>query len=426
MELVERKRRQRSSQEIAALLNRSLNTEPGVVARARSTGGLHLPGMGGGGERVSLEIRGYDMQYASQLAQQVKDIVETVPGVTDARISRREGVPEMLIHVDRVKAAMLGLNVNEMGAVLETAIGGQEAGLFRQGGDEYNIVVRLREADRSSLNNVGMIPVSTPGGKVIEVGSLFSTQRQEGPIALERHDRERIITISANLFQRDLGSTISDIQTRLEPIRAQLPPDFAILFGGEYEDQQESFRELLFALLLAVALVYMVLAAQYESWRDPFIILFSIPVAAVGVVGALFFTGSNFSIQAFLGVIMLSGIAVSNAILLVDYTNILRRRDGLSVFDAVTVAGRRRLRPILMTSLTTALGLFPMALGFGEGGEVQAPMARVVIGGLIASTAITLLFVPTLYAIAEERSERRAIAAARRHTGEELSAAGAD
>jgi len=207
-----------------------------------------------------------------------------------------------------------------------------------------------------------------------------------------------------------------------------LPSDFAILYGGEYEEQQEAFRQLLFALLLAVLLVYMVLAAQYESWRDPLIILFSIPLAAVGVALTLLLTGTNLSIQAFLGIIMLSGIAVSNAILLVDYTNLLRRRDGLPVFEAVTLAGRRRLRPILMTTFTTVLGLLPMAFGFGEGGEVQAPMARVVIGGLLTSTAITLLFVPTLYAMAEERSERRAAEAARRAMmdaqGEPISAQG--
>ncbi|MBI3894405.1 MAG: efflux RND transporter permease subunit [Acidobacteria bacterium] len=418
LDIGEATQRKRSSEEIAALLNRDLNQEAGVQVRARATGGMRFQMGGGGGfgggDRASVEIRGYNLQYASDLAKRVKDLVESVPGVTDARISRSEGLPEMLIKVDRLKAATLGLNVNELGGVLQTAIGGTESGLFRQEGDEYNIIVRLREADRSHLQNVDLIPVSTPGGKTIPIGGLITTQRQEGPIAIDRQDRERIVTVSANFFGRDLGSVMEDIQAKLDPLRAELPQDFAILYGGEYEEQQKSFRQLVFALLLAIALVYMVMAAQYESWRDPFIILFSIPLAAVGVVLTLLLTGSNFSIQAFLGVIMLSGIAVSNAILLVDYTNLLRRRDGLSVFDAVTLAGRRRLRPILMTTLTTSLGLFPMAIGFGAGAEVQAPMARVVIGGLITSTAITLLFIPTLYAIAEERTERRAAEAARR------------
>ena len=420
LDIGEAAQRKRSSEEIAALLNRELNQEAGVQVRARVSGGLRLPGFGGGGDRASVELRGYNLQYSNDMAKRVKDIVESVPGVTDARISRSAGLPEMLIRVDRVKAATLGLNVNELGGVLQTAIGGTEAGLFRQEGGEYSIVVRLREADRSRLQNVDLIPVSTPGGKTIPIGSLIATQRQEGPIAIDRQDRERIVTVSANFYGRDLGSVMRDIQAKLDPLRAELPQDFAILYGGEYEEQQKSFHQLIFALLLAVALVYMVMAAQYESWRDPFIILLSIPLAAVGVVLTLVLTGSNFSIQAFLGVIMLSGIAVSNAILLVDYTNLLRRRDGLSVFDAVTLAGRRRLRPILMTTLTTSLGLFPMAIGFGEGAEVQAPMARVVIGGLLTSTAITLLFIPTLYAIAEERSERRAAEAASREAAELL------
>ncbi|MBI4458611.1 MAG: efflux RND transporter permease subunit, partial [Acidobacteria bacterium] len=419
LELTPATERERSSEQIAALLNRNLNQEPGVQVRARATGGVQGPGFGGGGgfgggDRASVEIRGYNLQYSSDLAKRIKDLVESVPGVTDARVSRSAGLPEMLIRVDRVKAATLGLNVNELGGVLQTAIAGTEAGFFRQEGDEYSIVVRLQEGDRSRLQSVDLIPVSIPGGKTVPIGSLIATRRQEGAISIDRQDRERVITVSANFYERDLGSIMRDIQAKMQPLRAELPPDFAILYGGEYEEQQKSFRQLVFALLLAVVLVYMVMAAQYESWRDPFIILFSIPLAAIGVVLTLLITNTNFSIQAFLGVIMLSGIAVSNAILLVDYTNMLRRRDGLSVFDAVTLAGRRRLRPILMTTLTTSLALMPMALGLGQGGEVQAPMARVVIGGLLTSTAITLLFIPTLYAIAEERSERRAAEAARR------------
>jgi HAE1 family hydrophobic/amphiphilic exporter-1 len=358
-----------------------------------------------------VEIRGYDLAYTSALAQRVRSEIEQVPGITTVRVNRSEGLPEMLIRPDRIKAALLGLNASAVGDVLETAVAGRNAGLFREAGNEYNIVVRLREADRANLENVDLIPISTPLGGTVPLGSLVTKQRREGPVSISREDRERIVTVSANFFGRDLGSVVRDIQARLDPIRAELPSDFAILYGGEYEDQQESFRQLMFALILAIVLVYMVLAAQYESWRDPFIILLSIPLGVVGIALTLLLTGTNLSIQALLGIIMLAGIAVSNAILLVDYTNLLRRRDGLSVYEAVTLAGRRRLRPILMTSLTTILALFPMAMGFGEGGEVQAPMARVVIGGMITSTAITLLFIPTLYAIAEERTERKRAAA---------------
>jgi HAE1 family hydrophobic/amphiphilic exporter-1 len=181
-----------------------------------------------------------------------------------------------------------------------------------------------------------------------------------------------------------------------------IPRDFSVGFGTEVEEQQKAFNQLLLTLILALILTYAVMASQYESLKDPFIIMFSVPLAAIGVVGALLLTGTTFSLQAYIGVIMLAGIVISNAILLVDYTNILRRRDGLPLREAVELAGRTRLRPILMTSLTTVLGLVPMALALGEGSEIQAPLARVVIGGLVTSTLITLVFVPTVYTLFEE------------------------
>ena len=416
LRLVDRDKRKRTSQEIAQRLNEILNVEPGARIRSNPAGGMMNfggPGGGfGGGDRASLEIRGYDLNFTNQLAQRVQREIEQIPGIEYVNISRGEGLPEILLRPDRTKAALFGLNVSSIGDVLGTAVGGRIAGLYREGGREYNIVVRLGEGQRTQIQNVNLIPVMAPIGGTIPAGSLMTMRRQEGPVGIEREDRERVISVSASFDEntRDLGSVMRDIQAKVDPIRRELPPNFAIIYGGEYEEQQESFRQLMFALILAIMLVYMVMAAQYESWRDPLIILFSIPLAAVGVAATLILTRTNLSIQALLGVIMLAGIAVSNAILLVDYTNILRRRDGLSVFDAVTKAGRTRLRPILMTTSATILGLLPMAFGFGEGGEVQAPMARVVIGGLLTSTAITLLFVPTLYAIAEEHSERRAAA----------------
>jgi HAE1 family hydrophobic/amphiphilic exporter-1 len=428
--LVDRDKRTRSTQEVAARLNEALNVEPGVRVRSNSAGGSMMPGMQnlGGGERASVEIRGFDIDQSDALAKRVQGEIQQIPGITTVRISRSAGMPEMLIRPDRIKAALFGLNVSTLGDVLETAVAGRQAGLYRENGKEYNIVVRLQEGDRSKLSDLDSIPISTPLGGTVGVGSLTSKRRQEGPVSIDRQDRERIITVSAGFFGRDLGSVMRDIETRVDPIRASLPVNsgFSIIYGGEYEQQQQSFHELLYALLLAVLLVYMIMAAQYESWRDPLIIMFSIPLAGVGVAVTLLVTQTNLSIQAFLGIIMLAGIAVSNAILLVDYTNILRRRDGLSVFDAVTKAGRTRLRPILMTTFATILGLLPMAFGFGEGGEVQAPMARVVIGGLITSTAITLLFVPTLYAIAEERSERRAARSEGKMLDEAISATQGD
>jgi HAE1 family hydrophobic/amphiphilic exporter-1 len=197
---------------------------------------------------------------------------------------------------------------------------------------------------------------------------------------------------------------VADLDERLAAIPR--PPGYEFRLGGEYEDQIEAFNDLLFAAVLALILVYMVMAAQFESLRDPLIILFSIPLAVIGVVAMLVFTATTFSMQGFLGVIVLVGIVVNNAIVLVDYTNLLRREHGLGIREAVVTAGSRRLRPILMTTITTVLGLTPMALGIGEGSELQVPMARVVIGGLLTSTLITLVFIPVVYMTLEQRSER--------------------
>jgi HAE1 family hydrophobic/amphiphilic exporter-1 len=223
--------------------------------------------------------------------------------------------------------------------------------------------------------------------------------RDTGPTQIDRKNQERITRVNSEV-EVTLSEAVANVQARLPELN--IPKDFEISFGQEVEDQTRSFRELQLVLILAIVLVYTVMASQYESLRDPFIIMFSIPLAAIGVVGALLLTNTPFSMQAYIGVIMLAGIVVSNAILLVDYANTLRRRDKLPLRQAIEQAGHHRLRPILMTSICTALGLVPMALGIGEGAELQAPLARVVIGGLLTSTLITLVFVPAMYTLFEE------------------------
>jgi HAE1 family hydrophobic/amphiphilic exporter-1 len=220
-------------------------------------------------------------------------------------------------------------------------------------------------------------------------------------VRVERKDQQRVLTVSANITDRDMGSVLTDVRKGLGSV--PVPQGFGIVFGGDYEEQQKAFRELLLSFLLALVLVYMVMACQYESLRDPFVVMFSVPFAVIGVVLMLFFTKTTFNVQSFIGCIMLGGIVVNNAILLVDHTNLLRRRDGMSLREAIEEAGRRRLRPILMTAMTTILGLTPLAIGLGEGGEAQAPMARAVIGGLLSSTLITLVLVPVVYSIFERR-----------------------
>jgi HAE1 family hydrophobic/amphiphilic exporter-1 len=399
--LVPRDERSRTNEEISMALRRELNDIPGVVVRARPSGGQQMRGMGGGGGdgRLSIEILGHDLDTSKEIAQDLKTLLDTTPGIADTRLQREEGRPELAVRVDRDKAALLGLTVTGVANTIRTNVAGTQAAMFRDAGNEYPIIVRLRESDREEVSEVGDVLLSTPAGQVLPAKNVMVIDRGTGPVSIERKNQERVQRVNAET-EVTLSEAVDAVQARLNEI--QVPRDFAVGFGNEVEEQNRSFRELQLVLILAIVLVYTVMASQYESLRDPFIIIFSIPLAAIGVVGALLITGTPFSMQAYIGVIMLAGIVVTNAILLVDYTNTLRHRDKMELRQAIELAGRHRLRPILMTALCTALGLVPMALGIGEGAELQAPLARVVIGGLMTSTVITLVFVPAMYTLFEE------------------------
>jgi HAE1 family hydrophobic/amphiphilic exporter-1 len=404
LRLVTRDKRTRSSEDIARALNRQLGgVIPGVIISTRASGGNQqfnrILNGGSGDARLALEVRGDDLALAAQVAQSAKNVMDKVPELRNARVGRDEGRPELAIQVDRPKAALLGLTVSSVADSIRTSVGGTQAAFYREGGNEYPIVVRLREEDRERVEDINDILISSPQGQVLQAKNLMTVQNQAGPTEIQRKNQERIIRVTAEP-EGTLSDAVDAVNTRLSEVR--VPPDFQVGFGSEVEQQAKAFDELRLMLILAVLLVYAVMASQYESLRDPFIIMFSVPLAAIGVVLALKLTGTSFSLQAYIGVIMLAGIVVSNAILLVDYTNVLRRRDGMELREAVQRAGRTRLRPILMTSLATILGLVPMSLGLGEGAEMQAPLARVVIGGLTASTLITLVFVPTVYTLFEE------------------------
>jgi HAE1 family hydrophobic/amphiphilic exporter-1 len=400
--LVPRNERKRSSEQVANDLRRVLKGLPGLIVRTRAGQGLFLLRMGtASANTISVEIRGYDLGIAQQLVKKVNTVIEKISGITDTQISREEGSPEQIIRIDRQKAADLGLTVSKIGDALQTVIGGTQASYFREGGKQYRILVRLKEADRKNLEEVLNLSVINNRGEPVILRNVVNVIYQEGPVRIERKDQERIITIEANFTGRDMGSVVNDIRKQLQSIA--LPRDFAILFGGDYEEQQKAFRELLLGLILAIILIYMVMAGQFESFRDPFIVLFAIPMGIIGVVWIMIFTGTIFSMQAFIGCIILAGIVVNNAILLVDYTNQLRRIHALPLLEAIKTAGSRRLRPILMTALTTSLGLLPLSFGFGEGGEAQAPLARVLIGGLLVSTLITLVLIPVIYSIFENK-----------------------
>ena len=404
VKLVARDQRTRTSDEIAQDLRRRLTGLPGVKVRAYPSGGNFQLNMllGGGGPdagRLALEVRGHDIDDARRIANDALAVMQTTPGIADPRLGNDAGRPEIAIRVDSPKAAMLGMTAQGVATTIQTNVQGTTAAQYRDRGNEYPIVVRLRVQDREGIADIGDVLVSTPGGQVVPARNLLSVTRETGPTQIDRKNMERIARVNAET-EVQLSDAVKAVQDRLTQVR--VPPDFTVGFGSEVEEQAKSFAQLKIVLILAVLLVYAVMASQYESLRDPFIIMFSIPVAAIGVVGGLLLTGTAFSMQAYIGVIMLAGIVVSNAILLVDYINTLRRRDGLPLREAVEVGGRTRLRPILMTSIATMLGLVPMAIGLGDGGELQAPLARVVIGGLLASTIVTLVLVPAVYTLFEE------------------------
>jgi HAE1 family hydrophobic/amphiphilic exporter-1 len=395
-------RRSRSSDAVAAALRSKLGGLPGVQIRTRAGQGFFLLRIGtGGAEQVQVEVRGHDLEIADALARRVQEIVADVPGVTDTRISRETGTPEELVVVDRQKAADMKLTVSKIANMLQTVLSGTAAGQYREGGYEYTIRVKLEDAEKRALASILDLPVANLDGDPVVLRNVVAVDSRRGPVLIERKDQERVIYVSANISGRDMGSILADVRQGLQTI--PVPRDFSLLLGGDYEEQQKAFRELLTSFVLALVLVYMVMASLYESLRYPFVVMFSVPLAAIGVIFMLLLTGTTFNVQSYIGCIMLGGIVVNNAILLVDHINLLRYRDRLPLRAAIEEAGRRRLRPILMTALTTILAMAPLALGLGEGGETQAPMARAIIGGLLSSTLITLVVVPTLYALFDRK-----------------------
>ena len=390
--------RTRSSEQVAHDLRRKLTGIPGINIRTRLGQGLFILRVGTAGEeRIQVEVRGHDLQTADILAAHAEKVIQAVPGITDTRISRETGTPEELIIVDRQKAADMHLTVTKIAKMLQTVLSGSSAGKYREGGNEYTIRVKLAGAEKMELRDILDLPVTNADGERVILRNVVQVHPRKGPVLIERKDQERVIYITANHSGRDMGSVLADIREGLQTV--PVPRGFSIAFGGDYEEQQKAFYELMISFVLALVLVYMVMASLYESLAYPFVVMFSVPLAAIGVILMLFLTGTTFNVQSFIGCIMLGGIVVNNAILLVDHTNLLRRRDGMEVRDAIEEAGRRRLRPILMTATTTMLAMTPLALGLGEGGEAQAPMARALIGGLLSSNLITLVVVPVIYSL---------------------------
>ncbi|MEZ5289402.1 MAG: efflux RND transporter permease subunit, partial [Vicinamibacterales bacterium] len=358
---------------------------------------------GGGDEEVEVELRGYDLDRGVQLASEIRRRMERVAGVVEVDVTEREGRLEENLHFRRDRIYNLGLSVEQVGRAVQTSVGGSRAGYFRQDGEQFPITVRLRPEDRQTASDLSGVAVKTPEGQMIPVSSLVDRQRDRGPTNIRHIDGQRVQFITANLEDGvPLGDAVRSIQAALSDMT--LPPGFSIVYGGAWREQEEAERDFLIAIVMAVLLVYMVLAGQFERFVDPLVVMASVPAAVIGVAPTLLVTGTTLNVQSVMGMVMLVGIVVNNAIVLVDYVNLQRRDAGLAPVDAVMEAARSRLRPILMTTSTTVLALIPLALGWGAGAGLQAALARVVVGGLVASSLVTLFLVPALYVEATLRT----------------------
>ncbi|MFH0731507.1 MAG: efflux RND transporter permease subunit [Candidatus Omnitrophota bacterium] len=404
--LVPKTQRKRSVYAVGQMLRKEFEKIPGVMKVDVSTGnpmGRMITGMGG--KAIQLEIIGHSFEETDALAEKIKSIMKEVPGVVDAAISREINRPELRIEIDREKIAALGLDMNTIGSSIKSYIEGTTATKYREKGETYDIYVRLEESSRSKIEDIENLSLVSPlTKKNIKLSSFGKIYEVAGPVEIERQNRERVLRVECNVYKRSAGKVKDDIKKRVEKI--VLPSDISLNFGGEAEEQAKAFKDLTLLLALGIVLVYMVMAAQFESLLDPFIVMFAVPFTFTGVFLTFLVTRTTLSIITFLGIIMLMGIVVNNAIVLISYINILRAR-GYSMLEAVTAGGKDRLRPVLMTTITTLVGLLPLAILRGEGSETWQPLGITMIGGLTVSTLITMLFVPTLYAVFESRVRKK-------------------
>ncbi len=403
VKLVTRNQRGRSVFEIGADLRKRMDAARGVLQleKYRLDMGDPMSSMMQGGEQpLTINIIGDDLDATDKLAIQIRDIAKATPGAKDVNISRVKGVPELWVRVDRDKASTLGLNVSDVGDVVRASIYGNTASKFRVMGDEYDVLVRVRESDRDDPRDILAVPVRLSPGTLIRAENVATLTEERGPLSIDRKDRGRVVNVTGSVESRSLGEIAKDIRAGIA--RLDIPRGVDVVFAGQVSEQEESSFWMYIAMAVGICLVYMVMASQFESLRDPFIVMFSVPFGFAGAIAALFLGGQHINVVVFLGMLLLIGIVVKNAILLVDYTNVLRRR-GVPLAEAVPLAGKTRLRPVLMTALATMGGLAPLAFGKGQGAEIWNPLGITVLGGLVVSTFVTLVLVPTIYSMFESR-----------------------
>ncbi len=400
--LVEKQDRKRSTTEIVNQASIDLQSIVGAKITIAETSSMDMSG--GTGSPISIVLKGDDLDTLKQVSLELEKIISGVKGTINVTTDMTEGNPELRVMLQRNNAAQYGITSYQLAKALESALNGTTATTLKTNGEETDIVLSLNDAYKDSIENMKQIVIAAPTGQMVTVGEIADFAFDNSPSQITRQDQVRTVTISSNISGRDLQSVSKDIDKAIA--KYQLPAGYSIETGGEQEEMVSSFTSLFYALLLSVLIIYMILASQFESLLQPFIIMMAIPFALTGAFMALFLTGTPLSLVAFLGIIMLSGIVVNNSILLIDFINqnklVYPTRE-----EAILNAGRFRIRPIVMTMLTTSLGLLPLAFGVGSGAELQAPMGITVIGGLIFSTVITLIIVPVFYAIMDDRHLKR-------------------
>jgi HAE1 family hydrophobic/amphiphilic exporter-1 len=391
--------RTRSIEEIMETLRQECAQIPGATIELSVTGGMMSMGAG---DDISVELKGNDLALLEDFSEALIDQIQGIEGTREITSSLTDGNPEVQVRINREKAGQYGLTAAQVSTAVSTALNGTTASSYREGGDEYDIRLILDEKYRKNINDVSALTIISPGGQLLTLADVSDMVVTEGPSTIIRENQVRSLTVSGKVVGRDSGTVNGEIQAAIAAMT--VPDGVAVDFGGSQEMMNETFEDLFRLLGLAVVLVYMVLAIQFEQILYPFIIMFAMPPTVIGVLLALFLTRRAIDVTVLIGVIMLAGIVVNNAIILVDYINTVRRGSSMSRYEAIMQAAPTRLRPILMTTLTTVLGLLPMTLGIGEGAEMTAALATSVVGGLTFSTLITLVFVPCVYVIVENFS----------------------
>jgi len=392
--------RKRSHVEVARALQEKINKIPGIAKLKVDTSGMMSMLFMGGDMPITVGIRGYDMEVTNKLADQIMEIMESTPGTTGVLVSRDPGKPELVVHIDRLKASTYGLNVAQIASTLRTSFNGTDVSQFRDSGDEFDIRLRLGKDFRRNIEDIKNVTIASPLGIAVKLKDIADVRRELGPVRINRKDQERIVTVGTDSYGRSMGEVTADIQKAMESL--DVPSDIDVAFTGQVEEQKSSFKDMGMMLIIGIILVYLVMAAQFESFRGPFIVMFAIPFTFSGAFLFLFLLHEDLNLMSFLALIMLMGVVVNNAIVLVDYINLLRKRD-VPFFEAIAEAGAKRLRPVLMTTMTTIFGVLPMIILRGEGSEMWRPLGVTIFGGLLVSTMVTLILVPVIYSVFERK-----------------------